>query len=149
MKKAFLLTAMIGVLAACSAPADPKISVHDGWARETGQAGITAAYVTIQNNGGADRLTGVRAKAGKALLHETSVDGDVVRMRPISPGEGIVVPSNGKLVLNPGGAHVMVSGLERPLEPGDRFDLTLLFDKSRPKKVEIMVRPADESGAAR
>ena len=104
---------------------------------------MAAAYLTIQNKGAADELTGVRASIGDAALHETSIEGGIMRMRPIEPGQGMVVPSNGRLGLAPGGAHVMISGLKRPLAAGDRFELTLLFDKSRPKKVKVEVRPAD------
>ena len=72
---------------------------------------MAAAYVTIENKGGADLLTGVRTGIGDASLHETSMDDGIARMRPILPSEGLVVPSNGKLLLAEGGAHVMISGL--------------------------------------
>ncbi len=140
--------AAILLVAACTAPAGPKISVRDGWALETGQAGMAAAYATIENKGGADRLTGVRTDIGNASLHETSMDGGIARMRPIHPTEGMVVPSNGKLVLAQGGAHVMISDLKRPLKSGDRFSLTLMFDKARPEKVQVTVKPAIDGAAA-
>lgn len=142
------LAAVLMLLAACDAPAGPKISARDGWAREAGQAELTAAYVTIENKGGADLLTSVRTSVGEASLHETSTDGGIARMRPIHPSEGMVVPSNGKLVLAQGGAHVMIGELKRPLRAGDRFSLTLLFDKSRPERVQVTVRPASEAPAA-
>ena len=132
---------LVAALAACSAPG-PKISARDGWARETGQSNRAAAYVTIDNKGGADRLTGVRSSIGQAMLHESALDGGVMRMRPIDPAEGLMVPSNGKLALGSGGAHVMITGLKRPLKAGDRFSLTLLFAKARPEKVVISVKPA-------
>ena len=100
--------------------------------------------MTIDNKGGADQLTGVRATIGDAMLHESSMEGGIMRMRPIDPREGLVVPSNGSLRLAPGGAHVMVTGLKKPLNAGDRFDLTLLFGKAGPRKVTIAVRPAAE-----
>jgi periplasmic copper chaperone A len=126
---------------ACT-PAGPKLSIHDGWARDTGQSSIAAAYLTIENKGGADQLIGVRSKIGQATLHESSLQDGVARMRPLDPKEGLVVPSNGRLRLAPGGAHVMITGLDRPLKAGDRFDLTLLFDRARPEKVVIAVQPA-------
>ena len=141
MLKTTLCSLLIAALAACSAPG-PKLDVHDGWARETGQSQTAAAYVTIDNKGGADELTGVRASIGDAMLHESSMDGGVMRMRPIASGEGLVVPSNGSLRLAPNGTHVMVMGLRKPLKAGDRFDLTLLFDKAGPRKVTISVKPA-------
>ena len=141
MLKTTLLAFAIAALAACS-PTGPKLDVHDGWARETGSADTAAAYVTIDNKGGADKLAGVRSTIGQAALHESAMEGGVMRMRPIDPDEGLVVPSNGTLRLAPAGAHVMIMGLKRPLEAGDRFDLTLLFDKAGPRKVTVAVKPA-------
>jgi len=141
MLKLSLIAIVAAALAACS-PAGPKLSVHDGWSRATGQAESAAAYVTIDNQGGADKLAGVRSSIGQATLHESNMESGVMRMRPIDPSEGLVVPSNGTLRLAPAGAHVMIMGLKRPLNAGDRFDLTLLFDKAGPRKVSIAVRPA-------
>lgn len=144
-----VLTAMIcAALAACSGPAAPKIDVRDGWARATGGGAVAAAYVTIENRGGADRLTGVRSSLGEASLHETSMENGIMRMRRIDPEQGLVVPSKGKLVLSPGGAHVMIRGLDKPLTVGDRFSITLSFDKAGAEKVHIEVRPAIEAPMA-
>lgn len=137
----FSLLGIAAALAACS-PAGPRLNVHDGWSRATGQAKTAAAYVIIDNQGGADQLAGVRSTVGQATLHESTMDGGVMRMRPIDPNDGLVVPSNGTLRLAPAGAHVMIMGLKRPLQAGDRFDLTLLFDKAGPRKVSITVKPA-------
>lgn len=147
MLKILSLAASLAALTACSAQ-DPKISVRDGWSRETGQSDVAAAYVTIDNKGSADRLTGVRSAIGDATLHETSMEGGVMRMRPIDAADGLVIPSNGKLVLAPGGAHVMLMGLKQPLKAGDRFDITLEFAKSKSQRVEISVKPATASAMA-
>jgi copper(I)-binding protein len=137
-----------GVLSACSPPPAPRFPPRAGGPRATGQADTAAVYVTIENKGGADQLVGVRSSIGKATLHESAMEGDVMRMRPIDPGQGLSVPSNGKLVLAPGGAHVMITGLKKPLEAGDHFGLTMLFDKSRPHRVTVSVKPASESPMA-
>jgi hypothetical protein len=129
-------------LAACSAPG-PKISAHDAWSRETGAADSAAAYVVIENKGGADELVGAKSSIGMAMIHESSMEGGVMRMRPVAEGQGLSVPSNGKLVLGPGGTHVMIMGLKQPLKAGDHFDLTLLFAKARPQHVIVAVKPAD------
>jgi periplasmic copper chaperone A len=147
MFRPILLAMLFAALPACSAPAGPKISAQEGWSRATGQALTAAAYVTIENRGGADQLIGVRSNIGQASLHESAMEAGVMRMRPIEPGQGMSVPSNGRLVLAPGGAHVMITGLKKPLKAGDRFTLTMLFDRSRPHQVPIMVKPATESPA--
>lgn len=148
MLKTLLALLSIMSLSACSAQ-DPKVSVHDGWARETGRSDIAAAYLTIDNKGAADRLTGVSSDIGEATLHETAMDNGVMRMRPIDPAEGLVVPSNGKLALAPGGAHVMLMGLKQGLKAGDSFDLTLQFAKSKPERILISVKPATDGAMAR
>lgn len=144
MRTHFLLA--LSLAAAACAPAGPKLSAQDGWARETGPANTAAAYFTVLNQGGADQLIGVRASMGQAMLHESSLQDGVARMRPLDPKEGLVVPSNGRLRLTPGGAHVMITGLDRPLKAGDRFALTLQFAKARPEKVEVAVQPAVADG---
>jgi copper(I)-binding protein len=144
MLKPALIFALAVTLTACSAPG-PKLNVHGGWARETGQSDMAAAYVIIDNKGGADELTGVRTSIGNAMLHESAMDGGVMRMRPIDPEAGLVVPSNGTLRLGAGGAHVMIAGLKKPLKAGDRFDIVLLFDKAGPHKATITVKPATET----
>ena len=146
LKRAFA-GVLSAVLMACSAPSAPNIAVHDAWARETGGAGMTAAYLTIENKGGADRLVGVRSSTGTATLHESLMEGSVMRMRPVDLEQGLAVPSNGKLVLAPGGLHVMVEGLTRPLVAGDRISMTLLFDKADPETVDVAVKPATEAPA--
>lgn len=145
MLRPVMVALMAAALIACSPPG-PKLAIDDGWARETGQSDTAAAYVRIANKGGADELRGVRATIGEAMLHESSMDGGVMRMRPIDPAEGLVVPSNGSLRLAPGGAHVMIMGLKGPLRPGDRFDMTLQFAKAGPQKVTVTVRPAAATG---
>jgi copper(I)-binding protein len=143
MLKPAFAAILIAALAACSSPG-PKLNAHDAWARATGPADSAAAYVTIDNRGGADDLTGVRATIGQATLHESALDGGIMRMRAIDPGEGLVVPSNGSLRLAPGGAHVMITALKRPLKAGQRFDITLLFAKAGPHKVTVTVKPAGQ-----
>ena len=147
MPRRISLTVLLAALAACSTQ-DPKIAASEVWARETGRSDAAAAYVTIENKGSADRLIDVRSTIGEATLHETSMDNGVMRMRRIDPTQGLVVPSNGRLALAPGGAHVMIMGLNHPLKPGDRFGLTLTFAKSGPERVDIIVKPAAESAMA-
>lgn len=133
------------LLASCNAAsADPDIAIQDPWARATvaGQTG-TAAYLTIVNNGGPDRLLSVSTAAAEASLHSTSMADGVMRMRPV---DGIDVPANGTVELKPGGMHVMLMGLKQPLEAGATLPLELRFQKSGNRQVEAAVRPA--SGGA-
>ncbi|RME79647.1 MAG: copper chaperone PCu(A)C, partial [Chloroflexi bacterium] len=58
----------------------------------------------------------------------------------MKPVEKIVIPAGESAVLQPGGLHVMLIGLQRELKKGDSFTLTLRFEKSPPQTVNVTVR---------
>ena len=139
------LAAML--LAACGAP---DITVSDAWARATapGQS-AAAAYLTIANQGGADRLLSVSSPAAAgAALHSSSTSGGIARMRPLA--DGIAIPANATVRLEPTGSHVMLTGVGNPLGPGGQLVLTLRFEQSG--SIDIPVRivegAADMQGMA-
>jgi copper(I)-binding protein len=143
--KQVLLAALL--LASCSKPGPPEILISDAWARETvaGQ-GATAAYMTIANTGaGDDRLVSVAAPSPlMAMLHSSESSGGVSRMREMEAG--VAVPAGGRIELKPGGSHVMVTGLETPLKAGQSLKLTLRFEKSGERPVDVKVAPAAGPG---
>jgi copper(I)-binding protein len=106
-----------------------RLRVADPWARPTiGEGRTTAAYMTIANEGGGgDVLKGARSEKAKAVeLHQTTVTAEgVVKMRKVE--DGLPVAPSGSLVLEPGGAHLMVVGLDEALAAGDELPLTLEF----------------------
>jgi hypothetical protein len=55
---------------------------------------------------------------------------------------GIAIPAGGRLELKPGGSHVMVTGLEAPLRPGEALKLMLRFEKSGERPLDVKVAPA-------
>jgi copper(I)-binding protein len=139
MKYALFFAALL--LASCKpASAPPAVSVDGVWARATvpGQSG-SAAYFTIRNAGGEDKLLTVSSPGADASLHSTSMDNGVMRMRPI---EALDIPANGTVELKPGGTHVMLMGLKQPLQAGSALELDLKFEKSGERKVTAEVRPA-------
>lgn len=94
-------------------------------------AGPTAAlYFTVVNRAAVqDRLEAVQTDvAGTAMLHRTVREGDRIAMEPVEGG--LVVPAGGRLVLEPGRAHVMLMDLRRKLVVGDRVPVTLRFERA-------------------
>ena len=100
----------------------------------------SAAYMVISNSGKeADRLVSAKADVSKAVeIHETVMDGDVMRMQAVQGG--IEVPAGGQVELKPGGYHVMLIGLTRDLNAGDKFPVTLEFASGAKLQVEAEVR---------
>ena len=127
-------------------PAEPDLKLSNGWARETvsGQ-NAAAAYLTIVNNGaGSDRLIGVSSDAAtQVMLHSTSMDDGVMRMRHIA--DGLDIPSKAAVELSPGQTHIMLSDLNRPLKRGESFSIRLDFERSPDQ--DFLVKVLDPASA--
>jgi periplasmic copper chaperone A len=117
------------------------IEVHDAYARSaSGMATTGAAFMVIHNHGGAaDRLIGVSSDvAEKVELHTHREDANGV-MRMIHVEEGFELPTDGEIVMERGGHHVMFMGLTAPMVQGDVIDLTLVFAQAGEVTVQVPV----------
>lgn len=56
------------------------------------------------------------------------------------PLHGLRVPAGGRVELRPGGVHVMLMGLRRALQTGDRFPISLRFERAGIITVSVEVR---------
>jgi len=138
-----------GLLAA-TAPArahDYKVGaivIERPWARAT-PVKVGGAYMTIRNRGTApDRLLKVASPAAeKAEIHETRIEDGMAMMRATGALE---LEPGATIELKPGGLHVMLMGLERPLEEGESLKLVLTFEKAGTIEVEATVEKAGAPG---
>ena len=126
-----------------------EIAISGAWARPTiGEGRATAAYMTIENAGSADDVL-VSAKSPQAArveIHETKMTDDgVMTMRPLA--SGLTVPAGGAASLKPGGAHMMVMGLEGKLTEGGVLPLTLEFKNAGAIDVSVPVGQGRAGGA--
>jgi copper(I)-binding protein len=121
-----------------------QLEVDNAWAGATpGKAENGAAYVTITSPT-ADRLVSASTPvAKKAELHTMSMQGMVMKMRPVS---GVDIPPGQAVTLKPGGEHIMLMGLNQPLRVGQSFPLTLDFEKAGPRTVTVTVEKAGAKG---
>jgi periplasmic copper chaperone A len=136
-----LVCATLVVLAACSAGQGQGIEISAPMARPSPlEGGTGGAFVTVHNGGReADRLRSAASPAAKTVeLHETVDDNGVMRMAP--QPDGWEIAPGGELVLKPGGRHLMLIDLVRPLEPGAIIEITLNFDRAGPIKVQVPVK---------
>jgi copper(I)-binding protein len=140
MPKNLVVFAVCLLIASTAAAQQGTVAVTDAWARATpGKAENGAAYLTLASPL-ADRLTGLSTPvAGKAELHTMTMEGEVMRMRPLA---GIDLPAGQKVALKPGGTHVMLIGLKQQLRPGQSFPLTLHFMKAGTEEITVVVEKA-------
>lgn len=108
-------------------------------------AQIAAGYMGISNEGDqADRLIGVEVGfAAQAMLHTTEFSADGVAS--MTHVEALEIPAGDTVVLEPGGYHIMLMGLNQPLTECDMLPATLIFEQAGRVEIEFMVDPADGS----
>ena len=56
------------------------------------------------------------------------------------PQDEVVVPARSQVEFKPGGLHVMLIGLQRDLQVGDRFALKLKFRQAGEISVDVEVK---------
>jgi periplasmic copper chaperone A len=123
-----------------SPPSAAQLSVHSAWARATpAGAGSGGAYFTILNAGKqTDTLVSLASPAAERVeMHRTVIENGLSRMRPA--GQLVINPGQ-TLHVAPGGLHVMLTGLKKPLVAGTRLPLVLTFRQAGEITVQVSVR---------
>ncbi len=112
------------------------VQATSAWARATppGQD-VGAAYVTLTSPA-ADRLTRVATPIGIAQVHSMTMDGPVMRMRPV---DALPLPAGQPVTLGPDGYHIMLTHLQKPLVAGQSFTMRLTFEHAPPLDVPVRV----------
>ena len=124
-----------------------NISVDHPWSKPTppiSEYGV--AYFNVSNNGKSDdillkiKIPGDIAKS--ASIHDVIDDGEMMRMREVTDGKKI--PQGSAVKFQPGGSHIMLEGLTKPLTLDDKFMIELVFAKAGTVPVEIWVEEAPQ-----
>lgn len=146
---------MTHAMDAAASPEDNQAAVQAGTLAVTGafarattpHAKVAGGYLTIVSQGDADRLLSASSPlADKVEIHEMTMNGDVMTMRP--QPDGVAIPAGETVELKPGGYHLMLMGLKQPLVEGGTVPVTLNFDKAGKVDVTLQVRAINARGAA-
>jgi len=127
------------------------LHIQQPWSRPTvATVPVGVVYVDLKNDGDTlERLLSASSDmAERVELHESVMDGQMMRMRPISAVE--IAPMR-TVQLKPGGLHIMLMGLKQPLVQGQTFALNLVFERAGAVTVKVLVRDpvasAEQGGA--
>ena len=132
------LTALLLLAPALASAASP-VTITGAWARAT-PPGVTtaAAYLTVTNEGAADRLLGAVSPAARQVqMHAEVEEHGMQHMRQL---ESLEVPAHGRVELAPGQMHLMLIDIAAPLKPDATIKLTLRFEKAGELAIEVPVR---------
>nr|WP_137973061.1 copper chaperone PCu(A)C [Pseudomonas sp. F(2018)] len=135
----FVLLALLGNPAVAHDYSVGELHIDHPWSRALPPTAPNgAAYFVVHNKGTAgDRLLGASTPlAATAELHTHVHLGDVMKMQKV---DSVGVPANGEARFEPSSNHVMLFGLKQPLVAGERFPLTLEFEKAGKVEVEVAI----------
>jgi copper(I)-binding protein len=115
-----------------------EVTAKDAWVRGTVPAQkTTGAFLTLHSTDFA-RIVEVRSPAAKDVqIHTSETEQGVIRMRALD--DFLLLP--GKSVeLKPGGYHIMLMGLAKPLVQGDRVPLVFTLEDTKGKRTTLEVK---------
>jgi len=137
----------VALLSLVSTSVFSQIEISDAWSRATPPgAKVAAGYLTIRNKSAAvDRLVGASSPAAARVeTHVTEKQGEVMRMREV---KGYEVPAKGSFELKPGGSHLMLVDIKRPLKEGEKISIVLRFQNAGEIKADFDVKALGAASA--
>ncbi len=131
----------VGPLFAGNADTVGDLRIERPWSRVTPPGTpVGAGYMTIVNKADEpDRLVAAETPAAARVQIHRSVKKDG-NSSMVHHEDGVVVPPEGRIEFSPGGYHLMLMGLEEPLEEGERVPVALRFERAGRIEVELGVR---------
>jgi len=125
-------------LVAASVPTSvaAKTEIHetvaaDGTDTSTTAMGGDEATTTTEMGGSTETTMGGESK------DDGGMDDGAMTMKPV---DAVELPAGKAVKLEPGGYHIMLLDLVKPLEVGEKIELTLTFDEAGEKTVTAQVR---------
>ncbi len=114
------------------------VQAKDAWVRPTiGTQRTTGAFMTL--TAGSDlKLVGASSPDARAVeVHEMAMEGDVMKMRAVPV---LDLPLGKAVELKPGGYHLMLIDVARPLKVGTSVNVDLEVEDKSQKRSRISVQ---------
>ena len=119
------------------------LKIEHPWSRATAPGvPVGVGYLVLVNESAkADELIGASSPlAAQVEIHVTREEGGMTRMRRV---ERVPLPPGTTVRFAPGGTHLMLTGLKRPLAAGEKVPLLLRFAGAGEQRVELEVESPD------
>ncbi|MBK7658034.1 MAG: copper chaperone PCu(A)C [Betaproteobacteria bacterium] len=106
-------------------PAAAQVTVSDPWVRSTVPAQkATGAFMKVKSDSEAKLVSAASPVAKVVEVHEMSMKDNVMQMRAV---DSLALPAGKTVELKPGGYHVMLMDLVKPIDKGAAVPITLTF----------------------
>lgn len=137
MKSQWKAMGILGLALAC-APAWAEVTVTEAWVRGTvpGQK-ATGVYMKLKSTEDVSLVNAASPAAGIVEIHEMVMRDNIMAMRSI---DDVPLPAGKTVELKPGGHHVMLMDLVKPLAKGDKVPVTLTFVGKGNKRTRLEIK---------
>ena len=127
---------LVAMLLACSKQA-PEINITDNWVRATAEGqDVGAAYMTITSASDTS-LVKVESSASDSIeIHSMSMENGIMKMRML---EQLDLKAKTPNKLTPGGFHLMLFDLKKPLKAGETVSFSLHFKNESGKETLVTI----------
>lgn len=118
-----------------------KIIIKNGWARENiPPTKLSAGFMIIENPTDTEDVL-LKAESGVSNVvevHEMVHKDDKMMMQEVK--DGIKIPAKGKIMLKPGGFHIMFIDLKNDIKKGETVEMTLHFKNAGAQTITVPVK---------
>jgi len=130
-KSYVVLTVIVAMIIACSKQSQ-EINITDNWVRTTAEGqDIGAAYMTITSALDTSLIKVDSSASNSVEIHSMSMENGVMKMRML---EQLDLKAKIPNKLAPGGFHLMLFDLKKPLKAGESVSFTLHFKNQAGKE---------------
>ena len=130
--KSYVVSAILAAIIIACSKQSPEINITDQWVRKTADGqDVGAAYMTITSALDTSLIKVDSSASGSVEIHSMSMENGVMKMRML---EQLDLKANIPYKLSPGGFHLMLFDLKKPLKAGESVSFTLHFKNQAGKE---------------
>lgn len=119
-------------------PAGAEVTVTDAWIRGTvATQKATGAFMKLKSTENARLVAATSPAANIVEVHEMAMKDNIMTMRAV---DAIELPAGKTVELKPGGYHVMLIDLVKPLAAGEKVPVQLTVVGKDGKKATVEVK---------
>ncbi len=137
LSRFFLTLALVGNSLAASA--GDSVSIENAWVRPTNPGqDVGAAYMTFNSKQDVTLIRATSDVTASVEIHSMSMQNGVMKMRML---ENLPIKAGKPYKLEPGGFHLMLFDLKKPLTVGQHLNFELTFKSGNTEFKQLIKAP--------
>ena len=124
------------------------LRIEEPWSRESPPGtSVGFGYMRVTNTGERpDRLVAGRSPLAEDVRFHRTVRQEDGTTKMVRQKDGVAIPAGATIKFEPGGYHVMLIGLQRPVGPEKPVPLTVRFERAGEVEMNLAVQPLGATG---